>query len=424
MTLSKILKLCLSLYSLCFILPDARAEVLAKFSPSDDIHSLLLQDLRQSLDRVDIAMYSLSDSGTIAQLKALASAGTRIRVILDRAGNKASLVADLEQAGVDVRTMSLTMHHKFALLYPIAEETPVSEPLLITGSGNWSVSGMRLYDEDFLWFKEEPEYTRPFRFEFENLWNFSRPIGHERFAPVPDPQWLQDGLNQPVLFTSSNLEPRLRHNGWGFSERAGIGGGVAGTTVISAIDAATREVFIATTHFRRRDIYEALNRAMLRGVAVSLVLDAQEYHRLVSRSQGMRDQRQRFFDEILGLDGAEVRYKFNMPYWDYKYARQMHAKFMIVDGSLVLTGSFNWSENSELNGFENLLTLKNPDAIAAYRERFEAIFQYGSGTLPALLETIKSQNGTGPCQFQVVALTAGEVAELRRTYSAEACRPE
>jgi phosphatidylserine/phosphatidylglycerophosphate/cardiolipin synthase-like enzyme len=55
----------------------------------------------------------------------------------------------------------------------------------------------------------------------------------------------------------------------------------------------------------------------------------------------------------------------------------MHNKFVVLDGKLVETGSFNWTFNGELNNYENAAFLDAPDDAAAWTSYFERIWKQG-----------------------------------------------
>ncbi|HEX4048590.1 MAG TPA: phospholipase D-like domain-containing protein, partial [Elusimicrobiota bacterium] len=52
----------------------------------------------------------------------------------------------------------------------------------------------------------------------------------------------------------------------------------------------------------------------------------------------------------------------------------MHNKFVVLDGRLVETGSFNWTFNGELNNYENAAFLDAPDDSAGWTAYFERIW--------------------------------------------------
>jgi phosphatidylserine/phosphatidylglycerophosphate/cardiolipin synthase-like enzyme len=51
----------------------------------------------------------------------------------------------------------------------------------------------------------------------------------------------------------------------------------------------------------------------------------------------------------------------------------MHNKVMVIDDKVVITGSYNFSENAEAND-ENLLIFESPSLAAAYNKYFNALF--------------------------------------------------
>jgi phosphatidylserine/phosphatidylglycerophosphate/cardiolipin synthase-like enzyme len=52
----------------------------------------------------------------------------------------------------------------------------------------------------------------------------------------------------------------------------------------------------------------------------------------------------------------------------------MHHKFMVVDGGIVVTGSYNWSHAAEERNDENLIVILNPDIATLYEAEFDRIW--------------------------------------------------
>ena len=52
----------------------------------------------------------------------------------------------------------------------------------------------------------------------------------------------------------------------------------------------------------------------------------------------------------------------------------MHHKVMIVDGILVLTGSFNWSKSAQENNNENLIVIQSTHIASIYEADFQKIW--------------------------------------------------
>lgn len=57
---------------------------------------------------------------------------------------------------------------------------------------------------------------------------------------------------------------------------------------------------------------------------------------------------------------------------------KMHHKFAVLDRRLVLTGSYNWSEESEEENYENLVILGDPVLGEAYVREFESLWKQAS----------------------------------------------
>lgn len=54
--------------------------------------------------------------------------------------------------------------------------------------------------------------------------------------------------------------------------------------------------------------------------------------------------------------------------------RIMHHKFAIIDGRLLFTGSYNWTDSAEERNSENLLVLTSPRVISAYQQEFDRLW--------------------------------------------------
>ena len=52
----------------------------------------------------------------------------------------------------------------------------------------------------------------------------------------------------------------------------------------------------------------------------------------------------------------------------------MHNKFAIIDGKVLMTGSFNWTSTAEEKNEENLLIITDEQTIEKYEDRFEYLW--------------------------------------------------
>lgn len=73
----------------------------------------------------------------------------------------------------------------------------------------------------------------------------------------------------------------------------------------------------------------------------------------------------------------------------------MHNKIGIVDGKVLITGSFNWTDNAEKDNQENLLIIANKSLIDQYAKHFEVLwnagqeFEVSKGIYEALKDLIR-----------------------------------
>jgi len=55
----------------------------------------------------------------------------------------------------------------------------------------------------------------------------------------------------------------------------------------------------------------------------------------------------------------------------------MHHKVMIVDGRIVVTGSYNWAWPAEENNYENVLAIEDSEVAAMYEMEFQGLWYHG-----------------------------------------------
>lgn len=118
--------------------------------------------------------------------------------------------------------------------------------------------------------------------------------------------------------------------------------------IVHTLGQATNTVYVQAYSFTSRPIAQALVDARRRGVTVEAILDKSQ---LTSRKAQMGFLAQAGIP--VGIDAAHAI---------------AHNKVIIVDGSTVLTGSFNFTEAGEEHNAENLLVIRNRELA----ERYEA----------------------------------------------------
>lgn len=88
---------------------------------------------------------------------------------------------------------------------------------------------------------------------------------------------------------------------------------------------------------------------------------------LVDRRQAQGDNSE---VDFLIKSGVQVRYG--------KQRSLMHNKFIVVDGRIIETGSFNYTYNASKNNNENQIYLEQSEIVERYKKRFEKIWNEGT----------------------------------------------
>ncbi len=143
------------------------------FSPSDETNCQLIEAIQSTDHQILIGLLLLTRDDLVDEIIQLHEEGIDVRVILEDEESSLSALAQLRQAGVRVLTHdpSPIFHHKYAI---IDEGYPESDPLVITGSHNWTWSADNINDENTLIIHDQ-RVTNIFRQEFEARWGELNP---------------------------------------------------------------------------------------------------------------------------------------------------------------------------------------------------------------------------------------------------------
>ena len=120
--------------------------------------------------------------------------------------------------------------------------------------------------------------------------------------------------------------------------------------IIRSLNSAQDSLHIAMYYFTDADLAEAVVAAHKRGVATYVYLDRSQVRARYSQSKHLAQQ------------GVPVRISSNR--------HIMHNKFAIIDDSLVLTGSYNWTQAAAERNDENLVCIYRSDIAQRYKSRF------------------------------------------------------
>ena len=127
------------------------------------------------------------------------------------------------------------------------------------------------------------------------------------------------------------------------------------SSLVNLIQGAKECVFFMAYSFTSDDIAQAmLDRARV-GVTVAGVFDESQ----------VKSNRGGEYDNLLS-SGLDVRLDGSRD--------RMHHKVIVIDGRVVITGSYNFSASAEERNDENTLIIHSPGIAAQFLEEFERVY--------------------------------------------------
>jgi len=131
----------------------------------------------------------------------------------------------------------------------------------------------------------------------------------------------------------------------------------ASQAIVKAIDGSSSEVLVQAYGFTHNAIAQAVIRAHQRGLKVSVLLDQKS------------DHTNRYVVDLFNKAQNTMRQ-------DGKHAIE-HNKVMLIDWSIVITGSFNFTNSAETRNAENFLILKSSTLATRYKEEWLKHWAHG-----------------------------------------------
>ena len=125
--------------------------------------------------------------------------------------------------------------------------------------------------------------------------------------------------------------------------------------VIATISKAQETIDIAMYDFTSGPIAQELVKAKKRDVRIRIVLDKGQEQSEYSKKKYLLQK------------GFSLKY--------HTGSGLMHNKFAIIDGQMLLTGSFNWTLMAEHKNEENLLIITDQQVVSAYKKRFKYLYE-------------------------------------------------
>lgn len=307
------------------------------------LNNLIVDAVNASKSTIDCVIYSIQMKDIPDALIAARDRGVKVRVIINESHvypKPDTQIKKLINAGngIEVRTLRGTrsygvMHNKITIH---------DKALVTTGSYNWTFAATFSNYENVVTVRNQ-EYVKGYVQYFEWMWSKARtiaqgpsnelPVGYYGTPPQSPTNFINlNGVGVPLYLFSPGSETENR--------------------LAALIDAAKLSIDAVTFTFSSRPIAEAIIRAHKRGVKVRFLEDKD-----MARASEMA--------KMLFENGVPFRW---MRGRDEKGA--MHNKFIIFDGKILATGSFNFTTNASVNSFENLLFTNDESIVSAYLSKF------------------------------------------------------
>jgi phosphatidylserine/phosphatidylglycerophosphate/cardiolipin synthase-like enzyme len=308
-------------YTVYFTNPSSPSAESYRGGP-DEALAAAIDQARISVDMAifDLNLWSIRDALINAHRR-----GADVRVVTDSDNMDEQEIQDLKEAGIKVlgdRHESL-MHDKFVVIDRLE---------VWTGSMNFTTGGGYLDNNNLIRLRSS-KLAQDYTHEFEQMFvddHFSA----EKTPGTPNPTVTVNGSQIEVYFSPE--DGTLAH-------------------ILNVVNAAQESIYFMAYSFTADELAQAVIERAKAGVTVRGVFDKDQYHSNAGTE----------FDTLHNA-GIEV--------WLDGNPRLMHHKVIIIDQKVVITGSYNFSNNAEHFNDENTLIIHNQDIAAQYMIEFQQTY--------------------------------------------------
>lgn len=304
-----------------FTNPESPIAQFALGGPDEELQTAI----EQARVRIDVAIYDLNLYSIRDALVAAEERGVQVRMVVESDNFEDGELAIFTSAGIPVvgDEDPDAMHDKFLV---------IDRYEVWTGSMNYTLSDaygnrnnmVRLRSID-LAENYEVEFDEMFT---QNLFGAHSPVN------TPNREVEIDAVIVETYFApEDSVQSRL----------------------VELVNHAEESIYFLTYSFTTDELAEAFLAARARGVDVQGVMDNAQ----ATNAGGE-------FDRFV-QNGIDVRLDGE--------GGSMHNKVLIIDGEIVVTGSYNYSANAERRNDENLLVIHDAGIASKYLEEFQRIWE-------------------------------------------------
>jgi phosphatidylserine/phosphatidylglycerophosphate/cardiolipin synthase-like enzyme len=274
---------------------------------------------------IDIAAYDFNLWSLRNALIDATKRGVQVRIVMESDNMDSPEVQELRDAHINIigDQQEGLMHDKFMI---------IDREDIWTGSMNFTVGGV-YRDDNNLVFVQSTSIAHMYTAEFEQMY-LQGLFGITKRSPSLSIPANTEDPDVEVLFSpEDNVEDRI----------------------IAIIRDAKSSIDFMLYSFTLDDVGTALIDKYHEGIIVSGVMDRDQ----AFSNHGTEYQRLKDSGIDVRLDGNE---------------NLMHNKVLIIDGSIVITGSYNFSYNAETKNDENVLIIHSADIAAQFMNEYGLIY--------------------------------------------------
>jgi len=321
-----------------------------------EVCRLVVDNINKANESIDIAIYGYEDIPAITSaLKHAKDRGVNIRFVYDENPDITKTFYKSNDIIKNLSTQSQSdkispdggklMHNKIWIF---------DKAKVITGSMNFSKSGLSGYDINDVVIINSPEIANLYEAEFEQMLS-------GKFHNYKS----KHNLRNKFILNNTEIEVY-------FSPQD-----KSSSRIVELINGAKNYVYMPTFLITHNNITQALISARKRNVDVRVIIDANSVY--------TRNTKHKLLKENGILLKAE------------NYAGKLHSKTVIIDDEYLIIGSMNFSNSGENKNDENMLVIKNPLFAKNYKEFFLYLWKIIPDKYLKFYPKAESPDSVGSC---------------------------
>ena len=291
---------------------------------SGGVDKYLVQAIDAARISVDMAIYSINLWSIRDSIINAYQRGVKIRMVMESENLEDEVPRELRSAGITIlgdRREGL-MHNKFVI---------IDRHDVWTGSANMTI-GSFFYDNNNLVHIHSDDVADDYLTEFDEMF-VKDMFGSDSIGATPHPQVMVGADLVEIYFSPDD----------GVSEH-----------ILKLINSASKSIYLMAYSFTSDELGSAIIRKAGEGIAVEGVMDDGQ---IISNTGTEFDNFSQAGIKIYraGVNGL------------------MHNKVIIIDGNIVITGSYNFSSSAEVTNDENVLVIHSQEIAEKYLREYQRI---------------------------------------------------